>query len=198
MIAIPSGIGVSLAVLNSAMTAGVGVAISASLLPPAVNLGMLLAYYALGTMNEGFDRENLWQMAICSITLTLENIFIVVVMAITVFYFKHAWRNSSSDKGFWKLAGEAPQLDEQGNPVQTKHGWTPGTRKSEKTAHASEGHHTTVPSNSAGDAGRRDHEYLQKAKGFHGHFDKLDEDKRRERKSSFMGCAPAMGNKKMQ
>ena len=42
-IAVPSGVGVALAVLGGNQAGGVGVAISASLLPPAVNTGLLFA-----------------------------------------------------------------------------------------------------------------------------------------------------------
>jgi uncharacterized membrane protein len=43
LIAIPSGIGVALSILGDNTSSLVGVAISASLLPPAVNTGMLVA-----------------------------------------------------------------------------------------------------------------------------------------------------------
>jgi len=43
-IAIPSGVGVALSVLGNNTSSLVGVAISASLLPPAVNTGLLWAY----------------------------------------------------------------------------------------------------------------------------------------------------------
>ena len=42
-VAVPSGVGVALAVLGGNNAGGVGVAISASLLPPAVNTGLLFA-----------------------------------------------------------------------------------------------------------------------------------------------------------
>jgi len=47
-IAIPSGMGVALSILGNNTSSLVGVAISASLLPPAVNCGMCLAYAAAG------------------------------------------------------------------------------------------------------------------------------------------------------
>lgn len=45
-IAVPSGIGVALSILSNNANSLVGVAISASLLPPAINSGMLWAYAA--------------------------------------------------------------------------------------------------------------------------------------------------------
>ncbi|CAF1229086.1 unnamed protein product [Rotaria sordida] len=47
LIALPSGAGVALSVLGGNTGSLVGVAISASLLPPAVNCGLLLAYAIL-------------------------------------------------------------------------------------------------------------------------------------------------------
>ncbi|CAF1563468.1 unnamed protein product, partial [Didymodactylos carnosus] len=49
LIALPSGAGVALSVLGGNTGSLVGVAISASLLPPAVNCGLLFAYALLGT-----------------------------------------------------------------------------------------------------------------------------------------------------
>ncbi|CAF1225266.1 unnamed protein product [Adineta steineri] len=49
-IALPSGAGVALSVLGGNTGSLVGVAISASLLPPAVNCGLLFAYSLLGTI----------------------------------------------------------------------------------------------------------------------------------------------------
>ncbi|CAF3710169.1 unnamed protein product [Adineta steineri] len=50
LIALPSGAGVALSVLGGNTGSLVGVAISASLLPPAVNCGLLFAYALLGTL----------------------------------------------------------------------------------------------------------------------------------------------------
>merc|ERR1719495_1601766 len=75
LIAVPSGVGVSIGLLDSDMCPLVGVAISASLLPPAVNTGMLLAYSWLGKFDvDKYGKEDLWQMAGISLSLTLENI----------------------------------------------------------------------------------------------------------------------------
>ena len=51
-IAVPSGVGVALAVLGGNQAGGVGVAISASLLPPAVNTGLLFAMSLISSLIE--------------------------------------------------------------------------------------------------------------------------------------------------
>jgi len=51
-IAVPSGVGVAISVLGGNSGSMVGVAISASLLPPAVNTGL---YWAMAMMSYGFD-----------------------------------------------------------------------------------------------------------------------------------------------
>ena len=51
-IAIPSGVGVAISVLGGNAGSMVGVAISASLLPPAVNTGL---YWAMAMISYGFD-----------------------------------------------------------------------------------------------------------------------------------------------
>lgn len=55
-IAIPSGIGVALSVLGNNTGSLVGVAISASLLPPAVNFGMLWGFGVIAAA-KGQDRD---------------------------------------------------------------------------------------------------------------------------------------------
>ena len=54
-IAIPSGVGVAISVLGGNAGSMVGVAISASLLPPAVNAGL---YWAMALISYGFDDTN--------------------------------------------------------------------------------------------------------------------------------------------
>ena len=51
-IAVPSGVGVALAVLGGNQAGGVGVAISASLLPPAVNTGLLFAMSLISSLTD--------------------------------------------------------------------------------------------------------------------------------------------------
>ena len=75
-IAFVSGLGVALAALGDYMGTIVGVAISASLLPPAVNCGMLfsLALYQVGfpeKVTDDFDSSRIFIMAGISLLLTV-------------------------------------------------------------------------------------------------------------------------------
>mmetsp|Transcript_14617 Transcript_14617/g.16576 ORF Transcript_14617/g.16576 Transcript_14617/m.16576 type:complete len:701 (-) Transcript_14617:763-2865(-) len=93
-----SGIGVALSVLGNNTTSLVGVAISASLLPPAVNTGVLLAYTAMiksirigddtdpGVIYE--DPKDLVQFAGVSLGLTCLNIGLIIVAGIMMFHLK--------------------------------------------------------------------------------------------------------------
>ena len=58
-VAVPSGVGVAISVLGGNSGSMVGVAISASLLPPAVNTGL---YWAMALMSYGFE-DSLQQTA---------------------------------------------------------------------------------------------------------------------------------------
>jgi hypothetical protein len=113
-IATPSGVGVALSILSNNTSSLVGVAISASLLPPAVNAGMMWAYaifcavsdahveymdskHYVGLLtNETGARisaiptnslEISWA-GLVSLLLTLLNIAIILVTACAMFYFK--------------------------------------------------------------------------------------------------------------
>lgn len=89
-IAVASGIGVALSGLSQNTSSLVGVAISASLLPPAVNAGMCWAYALLGTIisGESVDRQEYTQTGIISVSLTLLNIVSVFCTGLIVFRFK--------------------------------------------------------------------------------------------------------------
>merc|ERR1712048_859316 len=83
-----------------------GVAISASLLPPAVNTGMLLAYSLAGKVDtDKYEKEDLLEMAGISLCLTLENIMVIWIVAMAVFKLKSAVpRVASSHSAFWTAA----------------------------------------------------------------------------------------------
>ena len=108
-IAIPSGIAIGDSFLNNGQTSLVGVAISASLLPPAVNTGILLSYaWMIPTDSfenpdpfdpfHGLDRiewkswsedRNQWYNgALLSFTLTVVNIFCIILTTSMVFYIR--------------------------------------------------------------------------------------------------------------
>ena len=60
VVAVFSGVGVALSVLGNNTSSLVGVAISASLLPPAVNAGMCWAYAAVGEVVTGLPVDRHW------------------------------------------------------------------------------------------------------------------------------------------
>jgi len=93
-IAIPSGIGVALGILGGNTSSLVGVAISASLLPPAVNCGMCWAYAAAGPslvlesrggIKPEVDSSDFVTLGGISLSLTLLNIGCIYVFAYMTF-----------------------------------------------------------------------------------------------------------------
>ena len=82
------GIGVALSVLGNNTSSLVGVAISASLLPPAVNTGMLLGYAMLDYFDATADTQNMGWFALYSFLLTVVNIAIIICMALFFFWLK--------------------------------------------------------------------------------------------------------------
>ena len=129
LIAIPSGAGVALSVLGGNAGSLVGVAISASLLPPAVNCGLLWAIalicYATGedyligyTNNSGLtsdaptyvplysDNKSLEAMLLgaASLTLTLVNIICIIVTGIIILKLKEVTPDKipQNFSNFWK------------------------------------------------------------------------------------------------
>lgn len=102
-IAVPSGVSVALSILSNNIGSLVGVAISASLLPPAVNSGILFAYAMVGPTIHGdaVSPELFAQLGGISFLLALINIFIIYVLAIGMFKLKEvAPIPGKSD--FWK------------------------------------------------------------------------------------------------
>jgi len=97
-IAFFSGLGVALGLLDESTSSLVGVAISASLLPPAVNCGILFMFSAQIRFNENHHRsknrefhnddEDFIRMAIMSISLTAVNILVVWLAAALMFRLK--------------------------------------------------------------------------------------------------------------
>jgi hypothetical protein len=106
-IAIPSGFGAALSVLGNNSSSLVGVAISASLLPPAVNCGVLLAAQALkGT--DYIDLENEVEVngttvafsdlaPLISFCVTLINVVLIYICAYLMFLLK----GLGSSNTFW-------------------------------------------------------------------------------------------------
>lgn len=87
-IAIPSGIGVALSVTGSNVPALVGVAISASLLPPAVNTGLVLGYATIGNFRADTTTIEMLNYAWVSFVLVVVNILCIILFGIGVFKLK--------------------------------------------------------------------------------------------------------------
>jgi len=111
LIAVPSGIGVAVSVLGGNMASLVGVAISASLLPPAVNFGMFLAC----GMFSKHDQD--WVRAFVSLSLTVENIVIIYLVSMIIFKLKEIIPQKNQESGaFWAAAKRVlpePELVEE-------------------------------------------------------------------------------------
>eukprot|EP01084_Bolivina_argentea_P077774 141101_1 len=96
VVAFASGVGVALSVVGDYTATVIGVAISASLLPPAVNCGMLWAmsvyvYIWPGrgcNVDECYDPNELAVMGTVSIILTIENIILVFLASWMMFCIK--------------------------------------------------------------------------------------------------------------
>lgn len=128
-VAIPSGVGVALSVLGNNNSSLVGVAISVSLLPPAVNCGIAFAYACFGfTFDTGAldDDNNTYSNAFSyfklggvSLCLTLINIGAIYVSALIMFRVKEVaplstqtafWQEDIQRSRGWNDIGSAPSL----------------------------------------------------------------------------------------
>lgn len=100
-----SGLGVAVSLLDEQTNSLVGVAISASLLPPAVNAGMMWVAYGYfdknrkeGNYDEDYDEEMVNAISrqdfryggMVSLLLTLANIVLVIVASMIMFRLKEA------------------------------------------------------------------------------------------------------------
>lgn len=94
-IAFFSGVGVALSVLGNNTNSLVGVAISASLLPPAVNCGMLMIYAIFVRSWDYFGQ------GIISLLLTIVNILFIFLAAILMFKIKEV-APIPNKTDFWK------------------------------------------------------------------------------------------------
>lgn len=107
-IAVPSGVGVALSVLGNNTSSLVGVAISASLLPPAVNCGLAFAYATLGIYDpEGVTHgsystsHDYVSMGGISLSLTLINIGAIYISAMAMFRLKEV-APMQNKTAFWQ------------------------------------------------------------------------------------------------
>ncbi|XP_046397947.1 uncharacterized protein LOC124164586 isoform X2 [Ischnura elegans] len=118
LIALPSGAGVALSVLGGNTSSLVGVAISASLLPPAVNAGLFWSLAVIKALSDATEPElnskyhfysdnqsaELAMLGVVSLCLTLVNIACIFVAAVLVLKVKEVAPQASKDemRRFWK------------------------------------------------------------------------------------------------
>ncbi|CAB9497030.1 Domain of unknown function (DUF389) [Seminavis robusta] len=104
-VAIPSGAGVCLSILGGNTSSLVGVAISASLLPPAVNAGIcfmhsILLAFDVVTVDNDYTAGDFAQIGAISFTLTVVNIVCIWAAGILMFHFKEV-APTESKGAFW-------------------------------------------------------------------------------------------------
>lgn len=95
-IAIPSGLGVALSIAGDNSGGLVGVAISASLLPPAVNTGMCWGLAA--SIDNESDSQELARIGAFSLCLTLLNICSIIIVAGAAFKWKEIREYDSRER----------------------------------------------------------------------------------------------------
>jgi uncharacterized hydrophobic protein (TIGR00271 family) len=86
-----SGLGVAVSLLDDQTNSLVGVAISASLLPPAVNAGILWVAYVFvkgGVLAEEYDSKEYRRMGFYSLFVTLANILLIWISGMLMFRMK--------------------------------------------------------------------------------------------------------------
>ena len=117
-IAVPSGMGVALSILGNNTSSLVGVAISASLLPPAVNAGICWMYALLLRVNAVENaREGEYDFAtvgVISFALTLVNILCIWLAGMLMFTIKEV-APSRSKSAFWENDIKTARAIKKGN-----------------------------------------------------------------------------------
>lgn len=110
LIACPSGVGVAISMLMKNASSLVGVAISASLLPPAVNCGIMWGYCAVGNFEEHeLSAYDFFVYGGYSLSLALLNIVCIVGFAYMTFKFK-LLVNYPGRPELWKLMNHRVEL----------------------------------------------------------------------------------------
>ncbi|XP_066911919.1 uncharacterized protein [Clytia hemisphaerica] len=115
LVAIPSGAAVALSFLQGNFGSLIGVAISASLLPPAVNAGMFWAFAVVNSAKDvapisssqqitHFSPDHLGRLGAISVTLTLVNIVVIFIMGVVVLKIKEVAPKTATaiTSSFWK------------------------------------------------------------------------------------------------
>merc|ERR1712150_237660 len=119
-VALFSGFGVALSVLNDNIASLVGVAISAALLPPAVNTGIYIVLAILETEEES---HHLLVEGMISMALTLMNILLIFIAASACWYVEKIWipLNSSNTETTIKVISKGRNLLLNKKTVENKH-----------------------------------------------------------------------------
>lgn len=127
-IAVPSGMGVALSVLGENTSSLVGVAISASLLPPAVNCGMAFAYAAFGFASDNGAVDDdasefvtsaaYVDMGGISLALTIVNIGAIFISGSIMFRLKDV-TPAKHKIAFWQVEGAALKVYRKHNTAAT-------------------------------------------------------------------------------
>ena len=110
-VAIPSGVGVALAISSGGINALVGVAISAALLPPICNAGMLFAYAADPNLKEDFRK------GFVSFGLFFMNLVVICLIGYITFKAKGV-NPPKNRKDFWRQ--KISELDQHLLPQDCK------------------------------------------------------------------------------
>ena len=109
-----SGLGVAVSLLDEQVNSLVGVAISASLLPPAVNCGIIWVAYAFykkdifGDLNTEWTRNDFGRSGWVSLGLTLVNIAMIWISSMLMFRLKEVL--PIEKKVFWSDLGIARKI----------------------------------------------------------------------------------------
>ncbi|MFX1562254.1 MAG: DUF389 domain-containing protein, partial [Promethearchaeota archaeon] len=105
------GAGVALAVTRGEISSLVGVAIAASLMPPAVNAGMNLCYALIGPILIGSSVSMVQHLALAGISFSLVLINIIFINIVAMFVFKlKAIAPVKGKSIFWH---DLPRLDQK-------------------------------------------------------------------------------------
>ena len=101
-IAAASGIGIALSVLGEYVSTVIGVAISASLLPPAVNSGMYVSFALYELQIDKSTSIEMFTSALFSMILVIENIIIIILVGLLFFAIKRVYVDENDGKQIWK------------------------------------------------------------------------------------------------
>jgi len=123
MIGCPSGIGVALSLTSSSVSTLIGVAISASLLPPAVNAGLSFNYAIFGPLvHSSVSRADMLIVAGCSFSLSMVNIMCINIFSMLWFKLKKIAPLTNVDtdifRGFQEMDQNPTYLGDMHNPYR--------------------------------------------------------------------------------